>query len=110
MKFEELEQRLLALPGATRDWLVYALSDAGSGPPIPTGYSLVRRDATRFEVYKGDGRGGSSIAKDDDGETPLVFATEDAACQWIWDEVQWWREYEARKRRSHGGTPGADES
>ncbi|MBN9177617.1 MAG: hypothetical protein J0I43_09660 [Microbacterium sp.] len=100
MNYSQLQECLLGLPGATADWLAYTLSHPDDGRPLPTSYSLVRRGTGAFEVYQGDERGGVSIAKADDGKTPLAFPSEEAACAWIWGQVLWWREFEARRAGS----------
>ncbi|MBZ4488283.1 hypothetical protein LQ938_13895 [Microbacterium sp. cx-55] len=97
MTFTQLKRRLLALPGATAAWLAPTVAFPQDGRPIPVGYCLIRDRGGLFTVYKGDGRGGVSPATMDDGATPLTFATEDDACTWIWAEMMWWRDFEARR-------------
>jgi hypothetical protein len=104
VKFDELQERLLALPGATREWLTYTLAFPEDGRPLPVSYCLIKKRDGRFAVYKGDGRGGVSLATADDGETPLDFATEDDACGWIWTEVNWWRDFETRRSSGRNAT------
>ena len=100
--YDELRQRLLALPGATQQWLAYTLSYADGTAPVPTTYALVHEADGSFSVYRGDERGGLARATAEDGETPLVFSGESEACEWIWNEIEWWRAFEAR-RQQHGG-------
>jgi hypothetical protein len=97
LTYDELRERLVALPGATAEWLSYTLSFADGTPPVPTSYSLVRGRNGRFTVYRGNERGGVSQATAEDGETPLAFSSESQACDWIWEEIQWWRDFEARR-------------
>ena len=99
MNYDELYERLLALPGMSREKLVYILSNAGSGKPVPTGYSLVRRGHSDYAVFQGDGRGGVFSAAADDGVTPLAFGSESEACEWIWQEIMWGRDRRERRAR-----------
>lgn len=99
MTYDELRARLLALPGATEEWLAYTLSFVDGGRPTPTSYCLLRRTDTDWVVYQGDERGQTRPATAEDGETPLTFDSESAACEWIWNEIMWWREFEARRAR-----------
>lgn len=99
MTYDELRERLLTLPDATHEWLTYTLSYPEDGQPLPTSYSLVRRDTSGYSVFQGDGRGGASVATAEDGETPLTFSSETDACEWIWREIMWWREFEERRAR-----------
>ena len=97
MTYDELCTRLLSLPGATDEWLNYSLSYSDDGRPTATSYCLLRRDEKHWVVYQGDERGGTRSATAD-GETPLSFDSEAAACEWICQEIMWWRDFEARRR------------
>jgi hypothetical protein len=97
VNYEELRARLLTLPEATPDWLAYTLAYPADGRPIPVSYCLIQRP-DGYRIYKGDGRGGVFLATGDDGETPLIFPSEGAACDWIWIEINWWLNFEARRR------------
>ncbi|MDQ4215257.1 hypothetical protein [Microbacterium capsulatum] len=97
MNYDELCQRLLSLPGATSEWVSYTLSMADGAPSVPTSYVLVRGWEGAFTVFRGDERGGLAQATSEDGESPLDFATEAQACEWIWNETLWWRDFEARR-------------
>ncbi|WEG09293.1 hypothetical protein PU630_01650 [Microbacterium horticulturae] len=97
MTYDELRARLLSLPGATQDWLTYTLSYSDDGRPIPTSYCLVKHDDEDWAVFQGDERGGTFPATREDGETPLTFRSESSACEWIWQEILWWREFEERR-------------
>ena len=99
MNYDELYERLLALPGMSRERLIYLLSNAGRGKPVPTSYSLVRRSDSDYAVFHGNDRGGVYIATAEDGVTPLAFGSESEACEWIWQEIMWWRDYDERKAR-----------
>jgi hypothetical protein len=98
VSYEELRARLLTLPDATPEWLAYTLAYPADGRPIPVSYCLVKRlDA--YLIYKGDGRGGTFLPTAGDGESPLSFSTEGAACDWIWIEINWWLDFEERRKR-----------
>lgn len=98
MTYEELRARLLTLPTASPEWLAYTLAYPADGRPVPVAYCLVRRPEG-YRVYKGDDRGGTFPATGEDGEKPLAFATESEACEWIWTEINWWLDFEARRAR-----------
>lgn len=97
MNHEELRRRLLALPGVTEEWVTYTLSFSDGGPAVPTSCVLVRRSDGWFTVFRGDERGGVSQATAEDGETVPMFATEAQACEWMWNEILGWREFEGRR-------------
>ena len=99
MNYDELRERLLALPGATPRWVAYTLSNAGSGKPVPTSYSLVRRGHSDYAVFQGDERGGVFSATAEDGVTPLAFGSESEACEWIWQKIMLWRDRRERLAR-----------
>ncbi|WP_292714685.1 hypothetical protein [Microbacterium sp. 13-71-7] len=90
--------------------MTYTLSFSDGGPAVPTSYALVRRSDGRFTVFRGDERGGVGQATAEDGETQLEFATEAQACEWIWNEILWWREFEARRANRDQSQPMAGAS
>ena len=80
MKYAELYARLEAAgkePGRYVFWYVEGqVSDAS--------YTIVPLDDDTYTLYRPSGRG-EYYQEIDDNENPLVFASEEEVCQYVWD-------------------------
>jgi len=82
MRYAELHVRLEEIglkPRRIVSWYV-------EGQVSEAGYTIVPLDDDTYTLYRPSGRGEYYQAVDQD-KNPLVFATEDEVCEYVWEQI-----------------------
>jgi len=84
MKYSELKEKIAEKVDPSA--LGYVISFVRDEKQIPTGICISQRKDGTFIVTRGDLRTIADPVLDDAGEVK-IFATEDAACDWVWNDI-----------------------
>lgn len=84
MKYPELKRKIAEKVDPSM--LGYIISFVGDGKPIPTGICISQRNDGSFMVTRGDLRTIADAVLDDAGQVK-TFASEDAVCDWVWNDI-----------------------
>jgi hypothetical protein len=87
MKFNDLVDRVAALPGVDRSTVPYLVTRALYGVPTTSGLTLVVHPDGSYTATYGDLRTRIIPANDPKGRE-LRFTDEDSACEWAWKYIQ----------------------
>ncbi|MFJ3393126.1 hypothetical protein [Leifsonia aquatica] len=87
MNFNELVDKVAALPGVDHATVPYLVTRALDGVPTTSGLTLVAHPDGTYTATYGDLRTRIIPATDPHGRE-LRFSDEDSACEWAWTYIQ----------------------